>query len=61
MIVLKTKEEIKIMRRAGKVVGRTLDMVQNKIEPGMTTGELNVLIDDFIRAQEGGYSRLRTL
>ncbi len=39
------------MRRAGKVVSRTLDMVARVIEPGMTTAKLNDLIDDFIRSQ----------
>lgn len=51
MIVLKTNEEIEIMRRAGQVVARTLDMVQDSIRPGMTTGQLDGLIEDCIRDQ----------
>ncbi|RME26303.1 MAG: type I methionyl aminopeptidase [Candidatus Zixiibacteriota bacterium] len=51
MIELKTRDEIDIMRRAGKVVGRTLDMVGKEIRAGMTTAHLDKLIDDFIRAQ----------
>lgn len=51
MIVLKTSEEIEIMRRAGRVVARTLDMVENRIKPGMTTSELDTLIEKFIRDQ----------
>ncbi len=39
------------MRRAGAVVARTLDMVGNEIRPGMTTGELDKLIEDFIRSE----------
>lgn len=39
------------MRRAGKVVFETLEMVARKIRPGITTGELNRMIDEFIRAQ----------
>ncbi|MCK4373346.1 MAG: type I methionyl aminopeptidase, partial [candidate division Zixibacteria bacterium] len=49
MIVLKTKEEIEIMRRAGRVVSQTLDMAGERIEAGMTTGELDGLIETFIR------------
>ncbi|HWR82389.1 MAG TPA: type I methionyl aminopeptidase [Candidatus Deferrimicrobium sp.] len=51
MIPLKTEAEIEIMRRAGKVVAQTLDMVARNIRPGMTTGELDKLIEDFIRSQ----------
>ncbi|MCK4462024.1 MAG: type I methionyl aminopeptidase [candidate division Zixibacteria bacterium] len=49
MIVLKTKEEIEIMRRAGRVVSQTLDMVGERIKAGMTTGELDGIIETFIR------------
>jgi methionyl aminopeptidase len=52
VIVLKTRDEIEIMRKAGKVVGRVLDMVGKTIAPGMTTSELNRMIDEFIRAQK---------
>ena len=49
--MIKTKEEIEIMRRAGSVVGQTLDMVEQKIAPGMSTQQLDTLIDDFIRSK----------
>ncbi len=48
MITLKTKEEIEIMRRAGRVVAQCLDMVGKSIEPGMTTKQLDMLIEDFL-------------
>jgi methionyl aminopeptidase len=51
LIVLKSKEEIEIMRRAGQVVAKTLDMVGHEMQAGMTTGELNEVIDQYIRAQ----------
>lgn len=37
------------MRRAGRVVSQTLDLVGERIEAGMTTGELDNLIETFIR------------
>ncbi len=40
------------MRRAGQVVARTLDMVATTIGPGQTTGELDQLIEEFIRDQD---------
>jgi methionyl aminopeptidase len=45
---LKTKEEVEIMRRAGRVVAQCLDMVEKTIEPGMTTKQLDMLIEDFL-------------
>ncbi|MFZ5980658.1 MAG: type I methionyl aminopeptidase [Candidatus Zixiibacteriota bacterium] len=48
MIILKNKEQIEILRRAGRVVSQTLDMVAEVLKPGMTTGELDALIEEFI-------------
>lgn len=50
MIVLKTPEEIEIMRRAGRLVAMTLDMVEQEIAPGLSTAQLDLLIEDFIRS-----------
>ncbi|MDF1544314.1 MAG: type I methionyl aminopeptidase [bacterium] len=49
MIILKTKEEIEIMRRAGRLVSETLDMAGEMIRPGLTTLELDTAIEKFIR------------
>lgn len=51
MVILKSKEEIEILRRAGKVVSQTLDMVGRTIRPGMTTGELDQEVEKCIRDQ----------
>lgn len=51
MIPLKTADELEIMRRAGRVVGGALDLAQREIRAGMTTAELDKLIDDYICAQ----------
>ncbi len=51
MCECKTKEEIEIMRRAGQVVARTLDMVEKLNLEGMTTAKLDKLIEDHIRSQ----------
>lgn len=46
---MKTAEEIEIMRRAGQVVGHTLDMVGKTIRGGMSTADLNEVIDEYLR------------
>jgi methionyl aminopeptidase len=47
---LKTKDEIEIMRRAGSIVAGALDMVGQEIKPGMTTAQLDALVEEYIRA-----------
>lgn len=51
MIVLKTDNQIEIMYRAGQVVAETLNMVAERISAGMTTADLDRLIEDFIRSR----------
>ncbi len=51
VIPLKTKNEIEVMRRAGAVVAGALAMVEREIRPGLTTGRLDGLIEDYIRSQ----------
>ncbi len=48
MIILKSKEEIEIMRRAGRVVAEVLDLVGHNIKAGMLTSELDALIEENI-------------
>ncbi len=51
MIKLKTGEEIEIMRKAGRIVAEALAMVGDILKPGITTGEIDALVEDFIRSK----------
>lgn len=51
MIVVKTKEEIEIMRESALVVSRTLGMLAKEVKPGVTTLYLDKLAEDFIRSE----------
>lgn len=51
MIILKTKREIEIMRKAGKLVAQSHELVRKHIKPGVTTLELDLLVEDFLRSQ----------
>lgn len=53
MIPIKTSEELQTMRRAGRLTAQTLDMVNEEIKAGMTTGQLDMLVEDFIRSHGG--------
>lgn len=47
-MITKSPEEIEIMRRAAQLVTKTLNMVKETIKPGMTTAELDQLVEQFI-------------
>ena len=51
MIVIKTKEEIEIMRESALVVSKTLGMLAKEVKPGVSTLYLDKLAEDFIREQ----------
>src|SRR5437773_12572870 len=53
-IELKTPDEIEIMAKAAKLVAETLQALKKEIRPGITTGELDRLAEEFIRSRGGG-------
>jgi len=48
MITVKAPEHIEIMRRAGKILGEVLKLLEETAKPGMTTEDLDKLAYDFI-------------
>ncbi|MBA2739094.1 MAG: type I methionyl aminopeptidase [Nocardioidaceae bacterium] len=48
-VEIKTPDQLAAMRRAGLVVGRTLELVQSAVGPGVTTAELDALAEEHIR------------
>ncbi len=46
-IILKTPEEIEGIRRAGRLVIDTLDLVEKEIKPGITTDYINTIVHDY--------------
>ena len=53
MIIRKSQQEIEIMARAGAVVADTLALLEENIGPGVTTGELDTIAEEFIRSRGG--------
>ena len=53
MIIRKSSAEIDRMARAGTVVAETLELVGERLRPGVTTAELDRLADDHIRSRGG--------
>ncbi|MDO5971622.1 type I methionyl aminopeptidase [Flavivirga aquimarina] len=51
MIVVKTKEEIELMRKSALIVSKTLGMLAKEVKEGVTTMQLDKLAEEFIRDQ----------
>lgn len=49
MIFLKTDEEIELLRISNQIVAKTLAELAKIIQPGITTGKLNQVAEEFIR------------
>ena len=53
MIIRKSAHEIELMARAGVVVGGTLSLLEDRLEPGISMAELDRLAEEYIRAHGG--------
>jgi methionyl aminopeptidase len=49
-VQIKTPEQIAGMRKAGLVVGETLELLRSSVRAGITTGELDAIAEDNIRS-----------
>ena len=51
MIIVKTKEEIEIMRESALIVSKTLGILAKEVKPGVTTLQLDKMAEEFIHEQ----------
>ncbi len=49
-IIIKTHEEIAVMREAGRITAVALDAVRRAVRPGVSTAELDAIAEDVIRS-----------
>jgi methionyl aminopeptidase len=49
MIYIRTAEEIELIRESNQLVSRTLAEVAKFIKPGVSTGKLDIIAEEFIR------------
>ncbi len=52
-VVVKSAQEIEMMRESGRINAQALEAVRKLIRPGVTTGELNAAAEEVIRSQGG--------
>jgi methionyl aminopeptidase len=53
MIRLKTQAEIELIARGGGVIAQLFQALEERIEPGVTTGAVDQFSDEFIRSHDG--------
>lgn len=51
MIQIKTKKQIEGIRKSGRLAARCLQYITPWVQPGISTAELNSLLDNYIREQ----------
>jgi len=51
MIVLKSRQELAVMRKAGQIVAEAMDVLREAVRPNLTTLELDAIAERFIRDQ----------
>lgn len=52
MIILKNRDEIRLMREAGRIVARVHEAMREMIRPGVTTAELDARAEAIIRSHQ---------
>jgi len=58
VIIRKSQAELETMARAGEIVADTLALLSDHVRPGVTTGELDRIAEEYIRSR-GGYPTFR--
>ncbi len=61
MITIKSEREAETMAAAGRIVAETLAVVASAVRPGVSTGELDELAEDFIRSHPGAQPSFKGL
>jgi len=51
MIVLKSPQEIELMRRSGRITARTVERLIEEVRPGMTTADLDAIAERIITGE----------
>ena len=53
MIQLKSAREIELMAQGGKILAATVKVLRDAVRPGITTGDLDRVAEEFIRSHDG--------
>jgi methionyl aminopeptidase len=51
-VVLRSRQQITLMREAGRLVARTFELLRPHVRPGVTTRELDRIAEEFVRRHD---------
>lgn len=61
MIQLMSEREIELMALGGRLTHQALQLMKANVRPGISTKELDILADDFVRSHDGAKSAFKGL
>jgi methionyl aminopeptidase len=61
VIQLKSARELDLMAQGGKILAATIETLRSAVRPGISTGELDTIAEDFIRGHEGAVPAFKGL
>lgn len=61
MIQLKSRREIDVMARGGRILAETVKLMERSVQPGMTTADLDAIAEEFIRSHPGAVPSFKGL
>jgi methionyl aminopeptidase len=61
MIQLKSAREIEIMAEGGRILAKTVALLEQEVRPGMSTADIDALAEEFIRGHEGAVPAFKGL
>ena len=61
MIQLKSAREIDLMAEGGRILAATIEELKKAVRPGVSTGELDRIAEEFIRSHEGAIPAFKGL
>ncbi len=61
MIQLKSAREVDLMAQGGKILAAAIETLRGAVRPGISTGELDTIAEQFIRGHEGAVPAFKGL
>ena len=51
MVIMKSKQQIAELRKAGRIVAETYEVIRPHLKPGVTTAEIDKIAEEYIRSR----------
>jgi len=61
VIQLKSAREVDLMAQGGKILAATIETLRGAVRPGISTGELDTIAEEFIRSHDGAVPAFKGL